>query len=69
MRSLTRRGFVALAAAAAILPRATLAAPVRLLAFGDFPDRWTMIGAGIICLSGLYIAHRERQLARARSSG
>lgn len=35
MNSLTRRGFVALAVGAALLPRAALAAPVRLLAFGD----------------------------------
>lgn len=39
---------------------------VGLVVFGDFPDRWTLIGAAIICLSGLYIAHRERKLARAR---
>ena len=35
MRFLTRRGFLALAAATAVIPRATLAAPVRVLAFGD----------------------------------
>ncbi len=32
------------------------------LVFGDLPDRYTAIGAGIIVASGLYIAHRERQL-------
>lgn len=37
-----------------------------LVVFGDFPDRWTLIGAAIICSSGLYIAHREHKLARAR---
>lgn len=28
--------------------------------FGDLPDGWTMLGAGIIVLSGLYIFRRER---------
>lgn len=37
-----------------------------LVVFGDFPDRWTLIGAAIICASGLYIAYRERKLARGR---
>ena len=32
------------------------------LVFGDLPDMWTMAGAGIIVLSGLYILHRERRL-------
>ena len=31
-----------------------------LLVFGDFPDAWTITGAAIIALSGVYIAHRER---------
>lgn len=31
-----------------------------LILFGHFPDQWTLIGAGIIISSGLYIAHRER---------
>lgn len=31
--------------------------------FGDFPDIWTWIGAGIIMITGLYVLHRER-LAR-----
>ena len=29
------------------------------LIFGDFPDEYTLTGAGIIVVSGLYIAHRE----------
>lgn len=33
--------------------------------FGDFPDSWTLIGAAVICASGLYVLHRERQLAAA----
>jgi drug/metabolite transporter (DMT)-like permease len=32
------------------------------LVFHQFPDRWTLIGAAIIVVSGLYIIHRERQL-------
>jgi drug/metabolite transporter (DMT)-like permease len=31
-----------------------------LILFDAFPDQWTLIGAGIIMASGLYIAHRER---------
>jgi drug/metabolite transporter (DMT)-like permease len=36
------------------------------LIFGNFPDRWTWIGAGTIILSGLYIAFRERYLRAIR---
>lgn len=31
-----------------------------LVFFGDFPDVWTFVGAGIIAASGIYILHRER---------
>ncbi|MBM3491555.1 MAG: DMT family transporter [Alphaproteobacteria bacterium] len=31
-----------------------------LLIFGDFPDGWTWLGAGILIATGLYIFHRER---------
>jgi len=31
------------------------------LIFGNFPDLWTWIGAGIIIASGIYIAWRERR--------
>lgn len=34
------------------------------LVFGDVPDGWTMVGALIICMSGIYIMNRERQIAR-----
>ena len=30
------------------------------LIFGDLPDRWTLLGAGILIGSGLYIFYRER---------
>jgi drug/metabolite transporter (DMT)-like permease len=29
------------------------------LIFGDLPDRWTLVGAGLIVGSGLYALHRE----------
>lgn len=38
------------------------------LVFADLPDMWTLVGAGIIVLSGLYILHRERQLRLQNSS-
>ena len=31
--------------------------------FGDFPDRWTFVGAGLVAASGLYVLYRERQVA------
>jgi len=33
--------------------------------FGDFPDRWTWVGAAVIVASGLYVAAREARLKRA----
>lgn len=30
------------------------------LAFGDFPDGWTILGAAIVAGSGLYTFYRER---------
>ena len=35
------------------------------LVFSDLPDLWTLIGAGIIISSGLYIVHREHRLRLA----
>ncbi|MET3794421.1 drug/metabolite transporter (DMT)-like permease [Aquamicrobium terrae] len=32
------------------------------LVFDQFPDNWTLAGAGIIVASGLYILHREHRL-------
>ena len=32
--------------------------------FGDFPDRLTWLGTAVIICSGVYVFHRERQLAR-----
>jgi len=30
------------------------------LVFGDFPDGWSLVGMGIIVLTGLYLANRQR---------
>lgn len=35
------------------------------LIFGDFPDALTWLGTAIIIGAGIYVFHRERQLARA----
>lgn len=37
------------------------------LVFGDVPSSWTWIGAAVIVSSGLYVAHREAVLARAKA--
>jgi drug/metabolite transporter (DMT)-like permease len=34
------------------------------LVFGDVPNRWTLLGAGIVVASGLYLVHRERMRIR-----
>ena len=36
--------------------------------FGDLPDWWTVLGAAVICASGLYLMYRERKLRLERSS-
>jgi drug/metabolite transporter (DMT)-like permease len=36
------------------------------LVFGNFPDLWTWLGAGVIIASGIYIAFRERKRREAR---
>jgi drug/metabolite transporter (DMT)-like permease len=35
------------------------------LVFGDLPDTWTLGGAAVVVLSGLYLLHRERVTLRA----
>lgn len=35
------------------------------LVFSDLPDIWTLVGAAIIVMSGLYIVHREHRLRLA----
>ncbi len=39
------------------------AAAIGFAVFGDIPDAWTLTGAAIIVLSGLYVLHRERARA------
>lgn len=41
------------------------ASVLGLLVFGNVPDRWVVVGAAIIALSGLFVVHGER----ARTSG
>jgi len=33
---------------------------IGYLVFGQLPDIWTIIGAGIVVASGIYLTHRER---------
>ena len=33
-----------------------------LLVFGDWPDGWTLLGAGIVVATGLFTLYRERQI-------
>jgi drug/metabolite transporter (DMT)-like permease len=36
--------------------------------FGQWPDRWTLAGAGIVIGSGLYLLYRERVRAKSEAS-
>jgi drug/metabolite transporter (DMT)-like permease len=45
--------------------RLPLAAVIGVVAFAELPTPWTYVGAGVIVVSTLYIAHREAQLRRA----
>jgi drug/metabolite transporter (DMT)-like permease len=36
------------------------------LFFGDLPDAWTLAGAGVVILAGLYILRRETGKGRGR---
>lgn len=69
----TTSGYLAITTAMRIAP-ASVVAPFRytrlvfttalgVMVFGDRPDVWTLIGAGIILAAGLYTFFRERQLA------
>jgi drug/metabolite transporter (DMT)-like permease len=44
------------------------AAFIGFILFGELPDRWTIGGAVLIVLAGLYVLHRETQLRRARAA-
>lgn len=41
---------------------------IGFLLFGELPDSWTIGGAILIMLAGLYVLHRETQLRRAQSA-
>lgn len=41
---------------------------VGLIGFGEFPDRWTIVGAAIIVAGGLYTFARERRALVANST-
>ena len=45
--------------------RLPFVAAIGFFAFAEMPDAWTWIGAAIIAVATLYIAHRESRLARA----
>lgn len=36
------------------------------LVFNDFPDLWTLVGAGVVLSSGLYLLYRERKVKPLR---
>jgi drug/metabolite transporter (DMT)-like permease len=65
------RSFAA-AEASVVIPfdytRLVFSAALGFLAFGEVPDRWTILGAAVIIGSSLYIARREAQLARNRQA-
>jgi len=62
----------AVADASAVLPldytRLPFVAAIAFLAFGEVPDLWTWVGAGIIAGSALYIAHREMRITRSQGA-
>lgn len=37
--------------------------------FGEFPDRWTVLGAAIVVASGIYVFYRETRVRAAASAG
>ena len=59
---------LSLADAAAVLPfdftRLLYVAVLAYVLFGEVPDVWTWVGAGIIFAAVVYTARREAQLAR-----
>ena len=56
--------------ASAVLPldyaRLPFVAVLAFFFFGQVPDFWTWVGAGVIAASAIYIARREAQVARER---
>jgi drug/metabolite transporter (DMT)-like permease len=62
-----------LAPVAVLAPLMYLALPWNtlfgLVFFGDFPDFWTLAGAGILIATGIYILYREGVQARDQARG
>ena len=58
--------------ASAVLPfdytRLPFVAVIAYFAFGEVPDVWTWVGAGIIAAATFYIAQREAQIARRQEA-
>jgi len=54
--------------ASAVIPfdyaRLPFVAVIAYVLFGEVPDFWTWVGAGVIAASAIYIAHREAQSVR-----
>jgi drug/metabolite transporter (DMT)-like permease len=49
--------------------RLPFAALIGFFWFGEVTDLWTWVGAAIIALSSIYVAHREARLARLGRTG
>jgi drug/metabolite transporter (DMT)-like permease len=49
--------------------RLVFALGIGVLVFGERPDFWTLMGAGVIVASGLYTLMREARLGRRRRQG
>ena len=45
--------------------RLVFAGLIGYFAFSEVPDQWTLLGAGVIVVSAIYIAHRESKLGDA----
>ena len=39
------------------------------MVFADFPDSWTLVGAGVVLSSGLYLLYRERRVKAGVAGG
>jgi len=43
-----------------------IAATIGFVAFGEFPDIWVWVGAGVICAASVYLTQRETRAERVR---
>lgn len=44
-------------------------AAIGFFAFGDFPDRWSLLGIAVLVASGIYIATHQRRSAQRAAEG